>query len=469
MVSRGRRMMRAELMGSHTHVSLSGTKVHVWLRSGRWIARGRHLGRPFGENLGATEPQALACLRDILSKLDHGVYVRPTERRNKVISRSPAGRHTLRELVSEFLAEKRQTRGQQTALDYRVRLNPVLDFAEQSENLKRWPLARDIDVEFALKLRAYLYEYRSTRNGRANGVPKTLSGRQVFNILECLRTMLHWARSASNRILPADWLMPVTAAIIGVPPKLNPLRPDKLPLDLRAGLVHEMDVWQLCHLILSFVLPLRPDEAAGLLVSDINWQHGWLEFGERMKDANFTKGKTAFVLPYPGELLPILRACVGGRADGPLLRSRGAFEEQMNLKTVESFDDLVQLFDQELRVQPDQTVQAEHDRKRVFRRLLRRLGGVSEDAMNREFKSLLASTTATNSATLYTLRGSVTTAMHRAHIPHLELRYLTGHSTNDILNAYTTLDPVGAMYRYFESIRPLLNAIAERATALGKV
>jgi hypothetical protein len=83
------------------------------------------------------------------------------------------------------------------------------------------------------------------------------------------------------------------------------------------------------------------------------------------------------------------------------------------------------------------------------------------------FKKLLALVGIQNGATLYTLRSSVTTAMHRANLPHLEMRYLTGHTTSDILNEYTSLDPVGAMQRYFETIRPLLSAVADRAVALG--
>ena len=47
------------------------------------------------------------------------------------------------------------------------------------------------------------------------------------------------------------------------------------------------------------------------------------------------------------------------------------------------------------------------------------------------------------------------------------IRDRTSHSTNDILNAYATLDPVGAMRRYFDTIRPLLAAIADRTAALG--
>ena len=68
---------------------------------------------------------------------------------------------------------------------------------------------------------------------------------------------------------------------------------------------------------------------------------------------------------------------------------------------------------------------------------------------------------------LYTLRGSVTTTMDRARLPFLELRYLTSHSTADILNVYAGLDPVTAMEAYFDMVRPLLDAIEQRAQVLG--
>jgi len=86
-----------------------------------------------------------------------------------------------------------------------------------------------------------------------------------------------------------------------------------------------MDAWQLCQLALSLTLPLRPDEAAGLLVRDVDFQHGWLEFGAHLAECNFTKEQLAFKLPFPGELEPLLRRCIGSRTDGPLLRNRKAF------------------------------------------------------------------------------------------------------------------------------------------------
>lgn len=96
-------------------------------------------------------------------------------------------------------------------------------------------------------------------------------------------------------------------------------------MDVRVRLVGLMEPWQLCHFAPSLVLPMRPGEAAGLLVSDVNFERGWLEFGERCADTNFTKERIAFKLPFPDELRPVLRACIQARPEGPLLRSRPAF------------------------------------------------------------------------------------------------------------------------------------------------
>jgi hypothetical protein len=288
-----RRMSRAELMGSHTHFSCSGIGVHVWIREGTYLARGSFQGKSFGETLAPDAQRAAARLRQILNELDNGVFVRPTERRKRLISNGKNQRSKLRDLVAEFLADKRRSRGLQTAQDYRSRLAPVLDFAELAENSKRWPLAMDIDVDFGKSLRAFLHQYCCTRNGRPGCQTKALSGRQIVNVLECLRTVLHWARSARIRKLPADWIMPLTADLIGRPPAKNPMRADPLPQAVRVQMVTAMDRWQLSQLATSLVLPLRPGEAAGLLIGDVNFDKGWLEFGEHLKDVNFTKGKTS--------------------------------------------------------------------------------------------------------------------------------------------------------------------------------
>ena len=92
-------------------------------------------------------------------------------------------RLSLRQLVNEFLTEKRKLRGRRTADNYRCRLRPVLDFAEQPVSHGRWPLAMDIDRDFVVELRSFLHSHNVTRNGRAGATPKLMSGGQIVNVL----------------------------------------------------------------------------------------------------------------------------------------------------------------------------------------------------------------------------------------------------------------------------------------------
>ncbi len=461
-------MVRAELMGSHSHGTTSGVRVHVWIRGGNYLARGSYLGQRYGETLGDDEVEAASRLRHLLNEIEDGSFVRPTEARQRPLARGNLPRMTLRQLANEYLGDRRKLRGQRTADTYRSRLMPVLDFAERPAARQRWPLASSVDHDFAVRLRAFLHdEYRTTRNGRAGGAPKPLSARQVYNVLECLRSMLAWARRAEVRKLPADWGNPLTEDVVGKRPRKNPLREDKLPLEKRIALVSGMDGWQLCHLALLLTLPLRPEEAAGLLVTDVNWEKGWLEFGTRLGGSDFTKGRQDFVVPFPDELRPLLRICVGGRSTGPLLRRRSAWEGRRK-RSVTSPEQLLRMYQARLDKAPRGSVLTEQDRKRVFRRLLRELGGVSTDQLSREFRGLLQARGPVGGVSLYTLRHAVTTAMHRTPgMPHLELTYMTGHATRDILAEYVCLDPVGAMRRYFETIRPLLDAIARQSKIVG--
>ena len=83
-----------------------------------------------------------------------------------------------------------------------------------------------------------------------------------------------------------------------------------------------MDEWQLSHLALSMVLPLRPEDFAGLLVGDVDFEKQHLAFGSRFAGRDFNKGHVSFVSPFPAALIPFLRFVIGGRTDCPLLRAR---------------------------------------------------------------------------------------------------------------------------------------------------
>jgi integrase len=222
-----------------------------------------------------------------------------------------------------------------------------------------------------------------------------------------------------------------------------------------------MDRWQITHFALSMVLPIRPDEAVGLLVSDVDLEKGTLRFGTRLGGADFTKGHQTFSLQFPREFDPILRACAGGRREGPLLRSRKAFHSNC-ASAVGSFAELSRRFDERQLSLPQDEIQAAQDRKREFRKLLHELGGVSKSSLSKEFKELLSRLGISSDTSFYSLRHSNTKGLKDANVHSLDMAYLTSHTTNGILNHYTPLDPQGAMTRYFQTIEPLITAIASR-------
>jgi hypothetical protein len=57
--------------------------------------------------------------------------------------------------------------------------------------------------------------------------------------------------------------------------------------------------------------------------------------------------------------------------------------------------------------------------------------------------------------------------MDRCRVSHFVQRYVTGHTTDDILLEYVSLDLDAEMRKYFEFLAPLLQTIARRATELG--
>jgi integrase len=372
---------------------------------------------------------------------------------------------TCRQLVSDFLAETRKTKGLGTAKDYGSRLQWVLSFAEQTDSLRRWPMAADIDRDFVIDLRAFLNTSQTTRNGRAGGAQKPLSTGYIRTVLECLRTLLNWASKPLVGKLPAGWLNPASDDLVGHRQNRDPLRPDVLPQDARIGLVHRMDRWQLCHCCFSMVMPMRPDEVAGLLISDVDFGRGWFKFRTRFGGSDFNKEQRDFVVPFPVELVPMIHECIGGRLEGPLLRSRAAFEQNRSAE-VTSFDQLKVFFQGAILSAGDQ-VQCEQDRKDIFRRLLRDFGGVSEDELYRELAGLFRALGFGPGVSLKSLRSAVSTDMKNAGINLLELRYLTSHTVDDIMNVYVNVDPVGAMEQYFRTIQPLLTALKEFAETLG--
>jgi hypothetical protein len=127
------------------------------------------------------------------------------------------------------------------------------------------------------------------------------------------------------RKLPVDWPNPLTPEVVGAKGAKDPLRVDRLPLADRVALARAMDRWQLCQFALSLVLPLRPDEAEGLLVSDVDFERGWLTFGTRIGGGDFNCCR--FPMSYgrsSGSALPLGRkdrCCERGLRGRPVASS----------------------------------------------------------------------------------------------------------------------------------------------------
>lgn len=463
-----RKMRCAVLMGAHLHHTTCGINVHIWERDGKFLARGRYQGKPFGRTLGADERQAQAELRRLLTAIEDGTFLRPSEARRRPLKVATVPAMNLRQLCSEFLTEKRKTCGANTSQDYQCRLAPILDFAERQESKRRWPLARDIDRHFVVELRVFLVNRQVPRNGRPGAPARPMSTRQVFNCLETLRAMLAWGARADVRRLPPEYVNPCSRDLVGTCPSKNPLRPVALTLPRRVALIQTMDLWQILHLSILLVLPLRFEDLARALVSDVSLSERTLRLGTRFGGGDFNKGRVDVVMPLPEQMLPVLRRAIGDRPEGPLLRSRGIWEERRRSGSQpQSRQELERLFEEMLASAPAGSVQAEQDRKQVFRRLMRELGAITEDEIGKEFKKLFARIDLGPEVRPYDLRGAVSTDMKSAGIAHLELRYLTEHSTNDIMNVYVPVDPLREMQKYFEHCQPLLDAIRDRAGQSG--
>ena len=464
-----RKMRPVELSGAHLHSTVSGVNVSIWQRSGKFLARGRHQREMFGVTLGADLNTAKGELRRLLTAIEDGTFLRPSEARKRPLKDSRVPLLSLRQLWSEFLAEKRRHRGAKTTQNYQSRLAPVLDFAERQENKKHWPLARDIDRQFVLGFRTFLLNRTTTRNGRPGGILKMTSASQIVNCMETLRSVIAWGLMASVRKLPPEFVNPCTRELIGnVPPK-DPLRKPVLTIDRRIEIVRAMDAWQLCNLAILLVLPLRFEDLARALISDVDLNEQTLQLGAKFGGLDFSKAKVNVLLPLPDQLMPILRKAIDCRSEGPLFRTHRSVARLRGgvLVAPQNRHEVEQAFGEMLAAQKPGNILTDHDRKQVFRDLMRKLGGITEDAIGKEMKGLFTQIGLGSGIRPYDLRGAVTTDLKNAGIAHLELRYLTGHSTNDILNEYTGVDPQREMQKHFTACRPLLDAIEKRFGELG--
>lgn len=460
-------MVKAELLGKHLHQTEVGVTVGIYLRQDKYLGRGRINGQRFGKTLGADEATAERELRHLLVSIENGSFVRPSETRQQVVKTQSVPRLTVRELCAKFLAEKKTTIGGRSTKDYKSRLTPMIEFAEQDESRRRWPLAGSIDREFAVAFAAFLQSREVARNGRPNATAKPMSARQIENVLQCVVTMLNWAKQPDVNNLPVTFVCPFDKRAKGRRPRRDPLEENPLPLEQRIRLVALMDNYQLLHFAIPFTCPLRPDEYTALLISDVDFNQQHLICRTRLEGRDFNKGQQNFRVPFPPAVAPLLWRCIGGRPAGPLLRMRSDFTKSRPRHAgIQSTDDIAQIFYRRL---AQEGLENPEDAKQLFRKLLQELGGASPNTMYKEFQKPKRLAGLPADAVPYDLRGAVSTDLQNAGVSHLVQRYVTGHTTSDILNSYVSLkDSVQReMQQYFEFIQPLLAAISRRAGGLG--
>jgi len=462
--SQDRSMVRTALHGQHTHTSACGVNVHVWRRRKSFIARGRFERKQFGQTIGATEEEAVVGLRRPLTALDEGRFVPPSRVRDMPLITNIPSRLRLDELTAFYLEEKRRLKGEQTMRDYRSRLEPVLRFASTSEHQNRWPFAHSIDRSFAVEFRAFLHSTRTTRNGKPGSAEKKYSDRQIFNILETVRSVLNWAVQPMVRKLSPSFANPFSKEIVGTRGLKDPLRQQVLPLDVRIQMAARLDCWQLSVLGLALALPLRPEELISILISDVDLKKQELYVGTHFGGADFTKGKQSFTIPLSEELETIIIACIGDRTEGPLLCRRKIWSfEEFPRERVFSREELASYFETALS-KAGSKVQTPQDQKHVFQKLLRDLGGLSTDDLRAEFKSVAAQLDVKQR--LYDLRHAVTTDMYRAGVARLELNYMTGHTVREIIAEYVPCNPRVEMQKYDRFAKPLYDKMLSRGREL---
>ena len=327
-----RQMVKSTLGDEHQHCTANGQRIQIWSREGKYIARARYGGQQVGVTLGSDKKNANRQLQRMLIEFEDGTFVPRNEARRRQITHRPIPKLKLRGLASEFLSAKRKLRGIDTGNDYQNRLMHVLDFAELPLSLKTWPLARDLNSEFALALRGFLYVRDVTPNGRDGAESRKMSPKMVRACLETLRAALNWAVRADVRNLPPEFMNPITHELLGPKQNKDPLRACHITMPHRVAMVDQMDEWHLLHLTPLLLLPTRFEDVAGALVSDIDLQAATWRLGARCGGSDFNKGRVEVQMPLPPVLIGLLRHTIDGRTDGPLFRERKVWNKHIGTK-----------------------------------------------------------------------------------------------------------------------------------------
>lgn len=453
-----RKWLPAVLSGKHLHRTRNGCSVYVVERKGKYMARGRFLGKSYCETLGRNEADAESRLRELLSELEKDTFLPPLERKKQLVRTRITYPLSFTEMLSGFLTDVKGANGKNTAQYYLAKLGHVERFAAKPENSRQWPTVNSIDREFILKLKGHLQRTSVTPNGHAHSTARPMSQRQNYNVLSALGTMLKWAQRPDVRRLPAHWVNPLTRELIGAKPTKDPVRKLAIEDAQLLQLIWHCDLWQLTHLVLSFVYPLRPQEATGLLIEDIDFKAGQLRIGTRFGGDDYTKGKQSFVLPFLPELAPILLYLVDDRLHGPLLRHRKHYILSMNCTQPDTIETA---YREKMNANQDDVLTCQ-DRKRYLRETFPQFGGIRPNVLSKEFKKLMRQAEISTKITLYDLRKLNSTRLNQSGVNNLALRYFTGHAPHDIMYRYVALNPHEDIQPYFKSLQPVLQAITKR-------
>jgi integrase len=223
----------------------------------------------------------------------------------------------------------------------------------------------------------------------------------------------------------------------------------------------------------QYVLPLRPEQVSGLLISDVDWENHVFSFGTRFDGRDFTKSGTSFRVPFPEEWEPLLRAAIGNRCDGPVFLRPKVFTGQECLKI-----QLIRPGDMETAAKETLAEAAavgnltDNDAKDVCRATIALAGGIMPDELSDQFARVAAKAGVLDNVRYYDLRGSVESEMEAVGMPSTHQRYVMGHETiaGGSLDEYMVLNLEKireSMNRYFDFVRELISATVERGKFLG--
>ena len=232
------------------------------------------------------------------------------------------------------------------------------------------------------------------------------------------------------------------------------------------------DAFQLVTFAPQYILPLRPEQLTGLLIRDVDWENHVLIFGTRFDEHDRTKGQTSFRVPFPAKWEPVIRAAVRERSAGPLYVERNIFEgDQQPKLTCRNRTDLDDALHAALEAGAARGPLPAGDAKDICRNVIHQAGGITPDALQRDFMKLANVAGLDGNFRYYDLRGSIVTEMERVAVPTHIQRYIMGQQVLDpgTLDPYRSLTIEGlreAVQPHWDFCRELIDGVLDRGRRL---